>query len=179
MIDVRLLRHDELPDGVQWSKNGYYVRLAGGAHRWVCGLTELGEANAQTRERLLRASASFVPAADVIEALPDPAQLEALATWLDLIDDGKITPRETPHQERTVQASLRAWASAARSLLKGLNSDATHLGGVDIVDSKPCAVCPTCRKLVNVKDGRIVPHFRPSREPGKIRDHCGGSGGVA
>lgn len=124
-------------------------------------------------------SRAFVPAADVIEALPDPVQLEALAVWLDLIDDGKVVPQQTPPEERTVQRSLREWAASSRKLLRGLNSDATHFGGIDILDDKPCAVCPTCRKLVNTKDGRLVPHFRPSREPGRLREHCGGSGGAA
>ena len=31
----------DLPDGVQWSKNGWYIQLDNGQWRWVAGITEI------------------------------------------------------------------------------------------------------------------------------------------
>ena len=36
----QVVSHMNLPDGVPWSKTGYYVKLLNG-YRWVCGLDEI------------------------------------------------------------------------------------------------------------------------------------------
>ena len=38
---VQLVSHMDLPDGVLWSKNGWYIHLRNGQWRWVCGLIDL------------------------------------------------------------------------------------------------------------------------------------------
>ena len=38
---ITLVTHMDLPDGVPWAKNGWYIKLASGQWRHICGLTEL------------------------------------------------------------------------------------------------------------------------------------------
>ena len=53
-MKVELISHMDLPDGVQWSKNGWYIKLLDGQYRWVCGLNEIPDAHLEGLSEAIR-----------------------------------------------------------------------------------------------------------------------------